>query len=113
MSALQPQAASSSLTGLVNGDSSPPSRIETVTAPPSYVVLAASQDSDDELQTLLASLTALRVDKLPIPGTTLSNYGDTPLGRSRPYIPISLRLQVFHPSVICRTQAPKKKRRNW
>jgi hypothetical protein len=48
------------------------SRFESVTAPPSYYVLAALQDSDDELRTLLGSTTALRLEKLPIPGTIVS-----------------------------------------
>jgi hypothetical protein len=68
------------------------SRVESVNAPPSYDALAASQDSDDELQTLLESTTALRLEKLPIPGTMVSIYCDTSAGR---YVPASLRLQVF------------------
>jgi cleavage and polyadenylation specificity factor subunit 1 len=39
------------------------SRVESVTAPPSYDALAASEDSDDEVRTLLASNTALRLEK--------------------------------------------------
>jgi cleavage and polyadenylation specificity factor subunit 1 len=71
------------------------SRVESVTAPPSYGALAASQDSDDELQTLLGSTTALQLEKLPIPGTTVSIYCDTSAGRPRPYVPAPLRLQAF------------------
>jgi hypothetical protein len=48
------------------------SRVESVTAPPTYDVLAASQDSDDEIRTLLGSTTALRLEKLTIPITTVS-----------------------------------------
>jgi cleavage and polyadenylation specificity factor subunit 1 len=70
------------------------SRIESVTAPPSYDTLAASQD-DDELQTLLGSTTALWLEKLPIPGTTVSIYCGTSAGRPRPYLPAPLLLQVF------------------
>jgi hypothetical protein len=55
----------------------------------------ASQDSDDELQTLLQSNTALRLEKLPIPGTRVSVYCDNSAGRSRPYIPAPPRFQVF------------------
>jgi hypothetical protein len=43
------------------------SRIESVTAPPSYETLAASQGADDELRALLGSTTALRLEKLPNP----------------------------------------------
>jgi cleavage and polyadenylation specificity factor subunit 1 len=70
-------------------------RVESVTAPPSYDALADSQDGDDELRALLGSTTALRLEKLPIPGTTVSIYCDTSAGRSRPYVPAPLRLQVF------------------
>jgi hypothetical protein len=53
------------------------SRVKSVTTPPSYVALAALQDSDDELQTLLQLNTALQFKKLPISGTTVSIYYDT------------------------------------
>jgi hypothetical protein len=66
--------------------------------PPSYDALAASQNSDDELRTLLGSIIALRLEKLRIPGTTVSIYCDTSTKRPRPYVPGPLRLQVF-PSV--------------
>jgi cleavage and polyadenylation specificity factor subunit 1 len=71
------------------------SHVESVTAPPSYDALAASEDSDDELRTLLGSTTALRLEELPIPGTTVSIYCDTSAGRTRLYVLASLRLQVF------------------
>jgi cleavage and polyadenylation specificity factor subunit 1 len=71
------------------------SRVESVTVPPSYDALAASQDYDDELRTLLGSTTALRLEKLPIPGTMVSIYCDTSARRSRPYVIGPLRLQVF------------------
>jgi cleavage and polyadenylation specificity factor subunit 1 len=71
------------------------SHVESVTAPPSHNVLAASQDSDKELPTLLASITALRREKQQIPGTTVSIYCDTSAGKPRQYVPASLRLQVF------------------
>jgi hypothetical protein len=71
------------------------SRVDSVTGPPSYDALASSQDGDDELLTILGSTTALRHEKLSIPGTTVSIYCDTSAGRSRPYVPGPLRLQVF------------------
>jgi hypothetical protein len=70
------------------------SRAESVTAPQSYEALAELQDGDDEIRTLLGSTTALRLEKLPIPAP-LSIYCDTSAGRSRPYFPGPLRLQVF------------------
>jgi cleavage and polyadenylation specificity factor subunit 1 len=71
------------------------SRVKSVTAPPSYDALATSQDDDDELRTLLGSTTALRLEKLPIPGAMVSIYCDTSARRSRQYVPGPLRLQVF------------------
>jgi hypothetical protein len=71
------------------------SRFESVTAPSTYHALAASQDSDDEFQTLLKSTTDLRHEKLPIPGTTVSIYCYTSAGRSQPYVPALLGLHVF------------------
>jgi hypothetical protein len=70
-------------------------RVESTTAPPPYNILTTSQDSDDELKTLLGSTTTLRLKKLPIPGTTMSIYSDASTGRSRPYVPAPLRFQVF------------------
>jgi cleavage and polyadenylation specificity factor subunit 1 len=66
------------------------SRVESVTAPPSHEELAAAQNSDDVLWTLLTANTALRLEKQPI-----SIYCDTSAGEHRPYIPSPLRLQVF------------------
>jgi cleavage and polyadenylation specificity factor subunit 1 len=71
------------------------SRVESATAPPSYEMLAASQDADDELRALLESTTALRLEKLPIPGTTVFIYCDTSAGKARPFVPAPLRLHVF------------------
>jgi cleavage and polyadenylation specificity factor subunit 1 len=71
------------------------SRVESVTAPPYFDALATAQTSDDELQTLLQSNTALRLEKQDILGTTVSIYCDTSAGNPRPYILAQLRLQVF------------------
>jgi hypothetical protein len=68
------------------------SRVESITAPPSHDALAASQDTDDELRTLLASNTVLRLEKQQIPGSTVSIYCDTSAGKPRPYVPAPLRL---------------------
>jgi cleavage and polyadenylation specificity factor subunit 1 len=69
--------------------------VGSVTAAPSQEALTAAQNSDEELRTLLAANNALRLEKQPIPGTTVSIYCDTSAGKSRPYIPAPLRLQVF------------------
>jgi cleavage and polyadenylation specificity factor subunit 1 len=60
-------------------------RVESVTARPSYETLVASQDADNELRALLESTTALRLERLPIPGTTVSIYCDTSAGKARPF----------------------------
>jgi hypothetical protein len=60
------------------------SRVESVTSPLSHDILAASQDTDDELRTLLASNTALRLKKLQVPGTTVSIYCDLSAGMTQP-----------------------------
>jgi hypothetical protein len=72
-----------------------PSHVEFVTAPPSYYTLAASQDGNDELRTLLGSTTTLRLEKLSLPGTMVSIYCDTSARRPRSYVPAPLQLQVF------------------
>jgi hypothetical protein len=58
------------------------SRVEFVTAPPSYDALVASQDNYDKLQTLMEATTVLPLEKLPISGTTLSIYCDISAVRS-------------------------------
>jgi hypothetical protein len=60
------------------------SRVESITAPPSYDAMTASQDSDDELRALLASNTALRLEKHLIPGTALSISCDSSTGKPQP-----------------------------
>jgi cleavage and polyadenylation specificity factor subunit 1 len=72
------------------------SRVESVTALPSHDTLAASQDTDDELRTLLASNPAPRLEEQQVPGISVSIYCDTSAGKPRLYVPASLRLQVFH-----------------
>jgi hypothetical protein len=43
--------------------------------------MAALQDTDDELRVLLAANTALRLEKLKVPGTTISICCDTSAGK--------------------------------
>ena len=47
------------------------SRVETITAPVTHDVLAAAQEADEELRTLLAGNTALQLVKIPIPVTSV------------------------------------------
>jgi cleavage and polyadenylation specificity factor subunit 1 len=71
------------------------SRVEAITAAPSHDALAAAQESDGELRSLLASDTALRLEKQQIPGTAVSIYCDTSAGKPRPYVPAPLRRRVY------------------
>jgi ribonuclease HI len=48
------------------------SRVEFITTPATHDTLAAFQDNDNELQTLLQGNTALRLEKHLIPGTTIN-----------------------------------------
>ena len=72
------------------------SRVEVITAPVTHDALAAAQDDDNELQTLLLRNTSLRLEKLLIPGTSVELYCDTSAGKPRPFVPTPLRRQVFN-----------------
>jgi cleavage and polyadenylation specificity factor subunit 1 len=71
------------------------SRVVSVTAPPSLDDIATAQDTDDDLRTLLASDTALRLEKLQVPDTTRYLYCDISTGKPRPFVPTTLRPRVF------------------
>jgi hypothetical protein len=88
------------------------SRVESVTASPSYDALAAAQDGDDELRTLLGSTTTLRLEKLPIsaprsPSTSTRLLRDLDRTFQVPY-----DSKCSGPSTICRTRAPRQ-RQSW
>jgi cleavage and polyadenylation specificity factor subunit 1 len=70
------------------------SRVEAITAPPTHDALVAAQAEDDELQTLLASDTALQLARLHVPGTSAELYYDTSTGKPRPYVPAPLRVRI-------------------
>ena len=70
--------------------------------PVTHDALAAAQADDEELRALLVSTTALQLEKILIPGTSVELYCDTSSGKQRLYIPAPLRRQIFnslHPSV--------------
>ena len=71
------------------------SRIESITSAVSPEALAAAQDEDKELPTLLTGTTSLRLQKLHVPGTAVALYCDVSGGKPRPYVPSPLRHQVF------------------
>ena len=69
--------------------------VEVITAPVTHEALAAAQGNDYELRTLLVSTTALQLERILIPGTSVELYCDTSSGTPRPYVP-SLRRQIFN-----------------
>jgi hypothetical protein len=87
---------------VVNGIACPPTTYTRLAALPSAttdvglpaLTWAAAHDIDDGLPTLLESATALRLEKLPLPGIVVSPFCDTPTRSSLPYAP-SPRLHVF------------------
>jgi hypothetical protein len=70
--------------------------VEVITTPVTHDVLAAAQDDNDELQTLLVSNTTLQLEKLHIPGTSVELYCNTSAGKPRTYVPSHLRCQIFN-----------------
>ena len=71
------------------------SRVEVITAPVTLEALAAAQADDEELRELLVSTTALQLEKVLIPGTSVELYCDTS-SKTRPYVPSPLRRQIFN-----------------
>lgn len=73
------------------------SRVSGVYLPDSvdYDILSDAQDQDDELLNLLKSETSLKLQSFPVPNSKKQIYCDVSTGNVRPYIPKSLRKQVF------------------
>jgi cleavage and polyadenylation specificity factor subunit 1 len=71
------------------------SRVESVASLATPEALAAAQDEDKELTTLLSGTTALQLQRIHIPGTAVTLYCDTAGVKPRPYVPSPLRRQVF------------------
>lgn len=71
------------------------SRIEELGTPVSLETLAQNQASDPELQDLLNKGSALKLQKLTVPGSQVPLYCDVSTSTSRPYVPKFLRKQVF------------------
>ena len=72
------------------------SRVEAIAAPVTHDMLATAQQTEEELNKLLSSNTALQLTKIAIPGTSLELYCDTSTGKPRPHVPTSLRRQIFN-----------------
>jgi len=66
------------------------SHVETIYTSISPEVLAEAQATDAELTALLQGTTALRLEKIQIPGSDVALHCDTTTGRPRPYIPETL-----------------------
>ena len=75
------------------------SQVEVITTPPTHDTLAAAQDKDDELKTLLVSGTALQLTKLHIPGTSAELYCDTSAGKPPPTSPLLSGDKYSNPSI--------------
>ena len=71
------------------------SRVETICTSISPEDLAEAQATDAELTAFLQGTTALRFEKIQIPGSDVVLHCDTTTGRPRPYIPETLRRKVF------------------
>jgi hypothetical protein len=71
------------------------SRVEAVCKPVSPEALAEAQGTDTELATLSQGTTALRLQKFQVPGSDVGLYCEMSTTRPRPYVPETLRRQVF------------------
>lgn len=60
-----------------------------------FTQLARRQEEDIELSDLLRNGSALKLEKIQIPGTDLYLYCDTSTSKKRPYVPESFRRVVF------------------
>ena len=70
-------------------------RVDTISAPATHEDLAKAQESDTELQKLLIGGTSMQLEKIPVPGTSTEQYCDMAHERQRPFVPSTLRRQVF------------------
>jgi len=70
-------------------------RVKGITASVTHWELAAAQEKDDGLPTLLVSSAALQLEKILIPCTSVELYCDTSSGKPRPYVPSPFRRQIF------------------
>ena len=71
------------------------SRAYTVTTPLDYNAFTSSQDHDAELQFVPKNGSALRLERMHIPGTDVNIYWDTSIPQPRPCITTTFRRQVF------------------
>lgn len=73
------------------------SRIEAVSVPPDFEVMAEAQQRDAELQDLIATpSTSLRLEKMPVPGTNVYLYCDTSQAKPGPFVVQEHRKKIFN-----------------
>ncbi|GFW90280.1 integrase catalytic domain-containing protein [Trichonephila clavipes] len=97
------------------------SRVSAITFPSQidYDCIAETQQTDQELHTLIASGTSLELKKVTFPNSSTEIMCDLSTGTARPYIPKQHRQDVFsamhnlsHPG-ICRSVHLMKQRFVW
>ena len=71
------------------------SREKSLTTPLDYHAVASSQDRDAELQDVLKNGSALRLERVHMPGTDVTIYCDTSTPQPRPYITTTFIRQAF------------------
>lgn len=74
------------------------SRVDALSAANSIDLhtLATDQKNDNELRELLDNNQSLQLELIPVPGSDVKIYCDTSSKSPRPYVPASLRHQVFN-----------------
>lgn len=71
------------------------SRVQSVRTTVDMKELAKVQISDRELQKYRERDTALKLERLPIPGTDIEIYCDTTIPKPRPFVTEKFRYQIF------------------
>jgi len=85
------------LSGMDNVVADTFSRIESIGHSIDYQALAKAQESDEELMKLLTDKSSnLNLVRVKLPGTNTMIYCDTSTGKSRPYLTLQFRQQVFN-----------------
>ncbi|GBP28090.1 hypothetical protein EVAR_21211_1 [Eumeta japonica] len=72
------------------------SRIEQLDNMADFVKLVNTQESDAELKQILKDGSALQLQKIHVPETKTDIYCDFSTPAQRPFVPISLRRQIFN-----------------
>jgi len=71
------------------------SRADSIMTPLDYGALTSSQNQDAELQDILNGGSALRLERVHIPGTEVTLYCDTSIPQPRPFVTAPFRRQIF------------------